>query len=184
MKSWSGRADPTRSAAGPLILIAVTAHADRTNPFHIPRGALATVLTQIALISGCGFAETVSMQALAGTAPAAEPDRSSRHGVQRPAHRAGYRIQHDALGFCFCSIFFRKPETTFRADALAVDARVSAAMHWANGEPAAGAAASDRGLVQVGSISDHRSSAHRAPGSAGDCGADDGASGLVRWEAE
>jgi len=34
-------------------------------------------------------------------------------------HRPRYRIQDDALAFCFCIIFFRKPVATFRDDAPA-----------------------------------------------------------------
>ncbi|MEH3118170.1 MAG: hypothetical protein PGN25_11495 [Methylorubrum populi] len=184
MKSLSGRASQAHSAWSavvPLILIAATAHADQTHRFNIPRGDLATELTQIALtsgipivaqahlvagrmagpISGCGTAETAETaltEALAGTASAVGSDRNG-----------GLVLQ-----------------------GLAVDARASTAMHWAKGEPAAGTMPSDRGLVPAGIISDHRSSAHPAPGAAGDCGADDGASevagaaasGLVRLGAE
>jgi len=43
-------------------------------------------------------------------------------------HRPGYQLQNDDLAFCFCTIFFRKPEATFQDDALAPEYRDTVAL--------------------------------------------------------
>ena len=57
------------------------------------------------------FSGTVRIDRLFG---ATEPARAS--GALE--HRPGNKIQDDAPDLCFCIVFFRKPEATFRDDAL------------------------------------------------------------------